>query len=148
MLQLENRRKSFRMPFVTNFTCHIRDIDTELHGILRNISITGLFGEVHAPPLTLGWTCNLSIVFTGDHSRLVVEGVGGKIVRSETQGVAIEFDKRLEWFILVPLFFQKSSGKISTLPPEFHNHEMPAVTQESGQKNDSLVKPYSINSLP
>jgi hypothetical protein len=146
MLQHENRRKSFRMPFITNFTCHINEIDIDLQGILRNISITGLFGEVHAPLLTLGWTCNLSIVFTGDHSRLSVEGVRGKIVRSETAGVAIEFDKRLEWFILIPLFFQKISGKTSIIPPEFHNHEMPAVTQESGQQNDS--KPYSITSLP
>ncbi|MDK9707059.1 MAG: PilZ domain-containing protein [Desulforhopalus sp.] len=148
MLQLENRRKSFRMPFVTNISCYIKEIDAEFQGMLRDISITGLYGEVDGPPLTAGWTCNLSITFTGDHSRLVVEGVCGKIVRSETQGVAIEFDKRLEWFILVPLFFQKISGKACSIPQEFHSHKMPVVTQEKGQQSDSLAKPHSITSLP
>jgi hypothetical protein len=97
------------MPFATKATCRLRDIDRQYQGTLRDVSILGLFMEMDDCP-DVGSQCEMSIVFEGDHSRLLIENVGAEIIRREQGGVAIRFDERLEWFILIPLYFYKISG--------------------------------------
>lgn len=75
-------------------------------GTLRDISITGLFMEMN-DRLTVGHRCSIDIVFAGEHSRLKIENVAGRVMRSEKDGIAIRFDERLEWFILIPLYYRK-----------------------------------------
>jgi hypothetical protein len=106
-----NRRTAFRMPFVSRLVCHTKENNKKHAGILRDISINGLFMEVEDCP-AVGCQCHVDIYFEGTHSRLVVEKVDGLVVRSEPRGVAVKFDNRLEWFVLIPLFFHKISGKI------------------------------------
>lgn len=103
------RRSAVRMPFVSKAACHVRDIDREYRGTLRDISINGLFMEMDDTP-DVGCTCEVRIFFEGNHSRLLIENVAGKIIRSETDGVAIRFDERFEWLILIPLYFYKISS--------------------------------------
>ncbi len=50
---------------------------------------------------------DIDIVFQGKHSRLLIEKVGGTIIRSTADGMAVRFDERLEWFVLIPLYFHK-----------------------------------------
>ncbi len=107
-----NRRAAFRMPFVSRLVCYTKESNKKHSGILRDISINGLFMEMEECP-AVGCQCHVDIYFEGTHSRLVVENVHGSVVRSEPRGVAIKFDNRLEWFVLIPLFFHKISGKIS-----------------------------------
>lgn len=75
-------------------------------GTLRDISITGVFMEMNDCP-KVGHQCDIDIIFEGNHSRLLIQGVGGSIIRSDEDGVAVHFDERLEWFILIPLYFHK-----------------------------------------
>ena len=98
------------MPFVSKLVCHARESNMTYHGMLRDISIIGLFMELDDRPV-VGHPCDIDIIFDGDHSRLIIENVRGMIVRSDQDGVAVRFDQRLEWFILIPLYYHKISGK-------------------------------------
>lgn len=102
----DERRVSVRMPFASKGFCTVHETDKKYSGTLRDISITGLFMEMGTCP-DAGQKCDIEIVFEGAHSRLVIENVGGTILRNDDGGVAIQFDERLEWFVLIPLYFHK-----------------------------------------
>ncbi len=106
MDKIDERRVSVRMPFVSEGVCSVPETGKTYSGILRDISITGLFMEMN-DRLTVGQRCHIDIVFAGVHSRLKIENVAGSIMRSEKNGVAVRFDDRLEWFILIPLYYRK-----------------------------------------
>lgn len=106
MVKPVERRESYRIPFVSKVICHVIDTDKRYEGMLRDISITSLFMESENN-FQIGDKCDIDIVFDGKHSRLVIESVHGKIVRCTEDGVAIQFDELLEWFTLIPLYFQK-----------------------------------------
>ena len=106
MDKADERRISVRMPFVSKGFCHVHETDRKYCGMLRDISITGLFMEMNDGP-GVGHQCDIDIVFEGKHSRLMIEKVGGIIMRSDKDGVAVHFDERLEWFVLIPLYFRK-----------------------------------------
>lgn len=106
MDQTADRRESFRLPFISKVTCHVNGVDKTYSGILRDMSITSLFMETEDCP-DFGSSCNIEIIFKGEHSRLKIEDVKGSIVRCDDDGVAVRFEKRLEWFALVPLYFNK-----------------------------------------
>jgi hypothetical protein len=110
MSKVPDRRTSFRMPLVSRLACRTKGSSKKRAGTLRDISINGLFVEMDQHP-AVGCRCDVDIYFEGDYSRLVVENVSGTIVRSEPQGAAIKFDNRLEWFVLIPLYFHKISSK-------------------------------------
>lgn len=102
----DERRVSVRMPFVSEVFCQVHEINKKFSGMLRDISITGLFMELSDCP-DVGHHCDIDIIFQGKYSRLVIEKVGGVIVRSSENGVGVRFDERLEWFVLIPLYFHK-----------------------------------------
>jgi hypothetical protein len=110
MDKLDERRVSVRMPFVTEGSCTVHDMNRKYCGTIRDISITGLFMEMNDGP-EVGRKCNIEIVFKGEHSRLVIEDLGGIISRNDEDGIAIRFDERLEWFVLIPLYFHKIHGQ-------------------------------------
>jgi len=110
----DDRRVSVRMPFVSKGMCRLNEINEKYSGTLRDISITGLFMEMNDCP-SVGQRCDVDIVFEGKHSRLMIEDVGGVVIRSDDEGVAVRFDERLEWFVLIPLYFRKT-----------HNHPLMA----------------------
>jgi hypothetical protein len=105
------RRVSYRIPFVSKVICHMSETDKKHHGILRDISITSLFMETDEC-FQLGDKCDIDIVFEGKFSRLVIESVSGTVVRCNDDGVAIQFDELLEWFTLIPLYFQKMHDQV------------------------------------
>jgi hypothetical protein len=107
----DERRISVRMPFVSQGFCHVRENKKKYCGTLRDISITGLFMELNDCP-NVGQRCDIDIVFQGKHSRLLIEKVGGTIIRSTADGMAVRFDERLEWFVLIPLYFHKVHDQI------------------------------------
>ena len=106
MSQPAERRESFRMPFATEVICYVGELDKKYKGTLRDLSITSLFMEADDCP-DVGYKCNIDIILEGTNSRLEIKGVNGSVVRNDGDGVAISFDERLEWFALVPLYFQK-----------------------------------------
>ncbi len=106
MDKIDERRVSVRMPFVSEGICSVPETGNTYSGMLRDISITGLFMEM-SDRLTVGQHCTIDIVFAGEHSRLKIENVAGCIMRIENDGVAVRFDNRLEWFILIPLYYRK-----------------------------------------
>lgn len=102
----DERRVSVRMTFVSKGFCHVHEIDKKYCGMVRDISISGLFLEMNDRP-DVGHKCDIDIIFEGKYSRLVIEKVGGTIMRRDEDGVAVRFDERLEWFVLIPLYFHK-----------------------------------------
>ena len=102
----DERRVSVRTPFVSQGFCHVHEDKKKYSGTLRDISITGMFMELNDCP-NVGERCDIDIVFQGKHSRLLIEKVGGVIIRSTVGGMAVRFDERLEWFVLIPLYFHK-----------------------------------------
>ncbi|MGB3211738.1 MAG: PilZ domain-containing protein [Desulforhopalus sp.] len=106
MEKSEDRRVSVRMPFVSKGICHLGKINKKYSGTVRDVSITGLFLEMKDCP-DAGCQCDIDIIFEGTGSRLIIDKVSGVIVRSEEGGVAVRFDERLEWFVLIPLYFHK-----------------------------------------
>lgn len=102
----KERRESVRTPFVAEGYFHLQGNDRKYTGTLRDISINGMFIELSECP-DVGQKCDVAVVFQGKHSRLVIEDVAGCIVRSDEDGVAIHFAERLEWFVLIPLYFRK-----------------------------------------
>jgi len=106
MSQSAERRVSFRMPFATEVICHVDELEKKYYGTLRDLSITSLFMEVNNCPHA-GCKCHINIILKGKHSRLEIKDITGSIVRRDEDGVAIYFDERLEWFGMVPLYFQK-----------------------------------------
>lgn len=107
MDKIDERRVSVRMPFVSKGFCSTPKNGEKYSGILRDISIDGLFMEMNDRPV-VGHQCDIDIVFEGEHSRLKIENVAGSIIRSEEDGVAVRFDDRLEWFVLIPLYYRKT----------------------------------------
>ena len=107
---LNERRISVRMPFVTEGFCIVHDMNRKYRGTLRDISITGLFMEMDNGP-EVGRKCEIEIVFKGKHSRLLIEDLGGMVSRNDEDGIAVRFDERLEWFVLIPLYFHKIQGQ-------------------------------------
>ena len=102
----DERRVSVRMPFVSQGFCHVHESKKKYCGTLRDISITGLFIELSDSP-NVGQRCDIDIVFDGKHSRLLIENIGAVIIRRDEDGMAVRFDERLEWFVLIPLYFHK-----------------------------------------
>jgi len=98
------RRKSFRFPLKAEVTCHVNDYD--FRGTIRDLSITGLYMNTTGSP-TVTSKCRLEVVLRGDHSCLTLHELTGSILRKDEFGVAIQFDNRLEWVALVPIFFHK-----------------------------------------
>lgn len=94
------------MPFVSEGSCIMHDRNRIYRGTLRDISITGLFMEMDNGP-EAGRKCEIEIVFKGKHSRLLIENLGGMVSRKDKEGIAVRFDERLEWFVLIPLYFHK-----------------------------------------
>lgn len=106
MSQLDERRASVRMPFISKGICYIDETKQQFSGTLRDISITGMFMKMkNCPPV--GQKCRVEMILKGKHSRLMIEDVGGTVTRNDAEGVAIRFDELLEWFVLIPLYYHK-----------------------------------------
>jgi hypothetical protein len=106
MAILHNQRDSMRMPFVTKANCFVNDTAQNHQGTIRDISMTGLYMEIHDKP-KVNSRCEVNIFIKGNHSRLVIEKLTGYIVREDDAGIAVRFDHRMEWFVLIPIYFRK-----------------------------------------
>jgi len=120
---LSEKRASYRLPFTSPFLCRPSGMDPSLAGILKNVSITGCCGVLEGA-LAIGTECELQIIFQGNHSRLSVEAVRGQIVRCTQQEIAVHFAERLEWFVLIPLFYNKVCGKPFPLAAHLSRREL------------------------
>jgi hypothetical protein len=99
----EERRVNLRAPFFTDVILRSESFDCVVGADLVNISINGMLvqgGQV----LPLGSECVAEIQVTGNHSRLVIGEIQGKVVRVDARGAAIRFTSRLEWFVLFTVY--------------------------------------------
>jgi hypothetical protein len=106
--KVENER-SFRMPIRAEIICSVNGDDFQ--GKIRDMSSTGFFMETTICPPT-GSKCDIHIGLNGSHSRLIIDKLGGIIIRSDAHGVGIELDARLEWVALIPIYFQQDYEKL------------------------------------
>lgn len=104
MEQKVERQRSFRMPFNAEVICHVDE--HEFQGTIRDLSVSGFFMETAKIPPTAS-KCNIEIVINGEHSRLTIDNLRGLVKRCDEDGVGVEFDDRLEWVALVPIYFHK-----------------------------------------
>ncbi len=106
MNALNERRKAARLKVNSSIKCFLKVVDGEYSGLLRDMSVTGLYMKLKDPGQPTG-TCEVEIVLDGDNSRLKIE-CQGNIVRHDEEGVAVHFHSRLEWFPIVATYFQRS----------------------------------------
>lgn len=104
MSKKENR-ESFRLPLVADVVCRTEEGET-YYGKLRDISNISLFMETAEHP-PVGTDCELDIIMTGNHSRLLFDRLEGYVMRRNEKGVAIRLYERFEWIALVPSCFVK-----------------------------------------
>ena len=104
------RRKSFRMPFNAEVICHVDD--NVFRGKTCDLSVSGLFMETTECPPT-GSECKIEIVLNGDNSRLTIDKLSGVAKHCNERGVGVEFDDRLEWVALVPIYFHKLQEQLA-----------------------------------
>ncbi len=103
------RRKAYRPPFLSLaplITCQIKVMDTSYLGILRDMSLTGLFMELDDRSKTpdISDRCEVEIALQGEHSQLTIDGVKGEVIRCDEDGVAVHFAAPMEWFAVVSGF--------------------------------------------
>ena len=103
MEQKVEQQRSFRMRLNKKVVCRVNG--DEFQGKVRDMSSTGFFMETTIYP-PIGSKCNIQILLNGDHSRLQIDKLVGIIKRCDARGVGIEFDARLEWVALLPIYFQ------------------------------------------
>jgi hypothetical protein len=101
---MQERRAAFRMDVATRAICRLSSGEQQISGAIRDISIAGLFMLTEHQP-AIGTAYKVEIILAGKHSRVVIEELTGRVVRSNGAGLAIRFDKRFEWFAMVPLYF-------------------------------------------
>lgn len=95
------------MIFTPRAYGELKENGREFCGTIRDISMRSLFitmDNIHG----VSGSCDIQIVIEGAHSELEINNLSGKIVRTDDDGVAIQLDKRLEWFAIVPLYFRKT----------------------------------------
>ncbi len=98
------RRKSFRMPF--NAEVNFYTNGENFRGVIQNLSCTGFFMKTGVqPPEAI--ESEIEIVMSGKHSRLKIDHLKGRVIRSEASGVGVEFAGRLEWVALIPIYYNK-----------------------------------------
>jgi len=102
------RRSAFRMDVVSRAVCRLSSGDEEIRGSIRDISIAGLFMETDAKP-SVSVTYDVEIILTGKTSSMVIKNMSGRVVRTDDNGLAIQFDERFEWFAMVPIYFHTNS---------------------------------------
>lgn len=104
MEETTERRQSFRMPFNAEVVCHTSDRNYK--GKIRDLSSNGFFMKAgEYPPAEA--LCDVEIFINGNHSRLRIDKLKGRVVRFADNGVGIGFDDRLEWVALIPIYFHK-----------------------------------------
>lgn len=103
----DDRRDSYRMADVSKAVCYLSNETNRFQGTLRNLSIAGFFLETEEKP-DVSQKYGVEIVLEGKHSRLVVDNLFGVVMRSEGDGVAVEFTEKFEWLILAPIFYQEN----------------------------------------
>jgi hypothetical protein len=104
MAVMQERREAFRMDVATKAVCRLSAGDQQISGAIRDISIAGLFLLSEQKP-AIGTVYEIEIMLAGKHSQMVIENMTGSVVRINGVGLAIRFDKRFEWFAMVPLYF-------------------------------------------
>lgn len=107
-----DRRATLRLPFRTEAVCRIEAESQEegniavYGGAIRDLSIEGLF--IVSPDRPAQSTrCKLTITLEAEHSSLALKNIEGEVSRINSDGFVVNFDHRLEWFALVPIYFRQ-----------------------------------------
>jgi hypothetical protein len=98
------RRRSARMSVSSLISCCVKNGEQQYKGGLRDMSVTGIFMESREPVALCGG-CEIMIILNGEHSRLIIDGLKGSVIRSDEGGVAIRLESRMEWFPLISSYF-------------------------------------------
>lgn len=104
MDQSTERRNASRVRVATSILCDLKLSDRQHEGMLRDMSLTGIYMEL-AEELQVDEKCEVDIILQGENSRLKIEGLQGRIARCDSEGVALRFDARMEWFAMVSIYF-------------------------------------------
>ncbi len=103
---INNRRETFRMPFIAEVICRGHEGEEICTGTLRDISSLGLYLETLDRP-DIGSFCECEIILMGKASRLVMDRIKADVARHDFDGIALHLHDRLEWIAVVPIFFHK-----------------------------------------
>ena len=109
MSNFVEQRMAVRLPFVQRVVCLVKTKGSEAadyDGQVRDLSIRSLYVRSKESPME-GTTCSVSLTLQGKHSVLDIRDIKGKIERVGEKGFVVFFSHHLEWFAIMPMFFQQ-----------------------------------------
>ncbi len=115
MEEFQERRQCTRTFYSTRAQVLLDNGLTIVEGELQDISIVGMFIETQAR-IALGSICRIQIIISAQHSRLILEDIEGIIIRTDNNGLGIQFTSNMEWFVIFKIYAHFSGH--SPLAPE------------------------------
>jgi hypothetical protein len=113
MFSQTERREATRLPFTIEAICRIKTERKKENqgsaaygGAVRDVSMVGMF-ILSAQKPAVNRSCTLSFSLIGEHSTLEIRDIKATVVRRDDDGFVVEFNHRLEWFALVPIYFSR-----------------------------------------
>ncbi len=113
MIELDttDRRRSVRLDFVSEVMVRSSNGEKIIKGELVNLGIGGM--SLKTPVLLdNGTNCVVEILIKDRYSHLSINGVEGKVVRSNEDEIAVQFAHRFEWLALFYVYLRKSSEEV------------------------------------
>lgn len=128
--EFQERRKGTRTAFLTRVILSFGNGQEDVEGDLLNISIFGMFIETDRKVVPDS-PCTARIVVTAMNSRLVIEDIVGRVVRSDQRGLGIQFDARFEWFVIFMIYthFSKNGDELDAAALDKH-FSIPDLNQQ------------------
>jgi hypothetical protein len=105
---LNDKRHTVRVNFVADATVTFNPDNGSLQGRLKNLSIDGIL--LHTEEVAAeGTPCTVTIVVPDLHSRLIIDDLAGKVVRSGPGEMGIKFLYPFAWLALFHVYHNKSA---------------------------------------
>jgi len=104
--EMGERRESVRLNFVTDVVVRLEP-DKKINGQLINLGMGGM--SFKSPEqVEVGTSCSIEIIIPDKHSKLIIQDVGGDVVRCSGTEIAVRFWHRFEWLTLFHVYNTKS----------------------------------------
>lgn len=103
----EDRRERVRTGFVTDVTLICENEKIDVVAEMKDISIMGMFVRTDHD-FVPGSCCDVIISIAAKNSRLTLDNISAKVVRTSREGVALQFTSNMEWFVLFKIYTHHS----------------------------------------
>lgn len=97
----ENNREKTRIKYSTYVLAQAGDRDP-VKGVVRDIALDTIYINI-VPSFAVGEEVSLEITLLGKESQLSID-VAAKVIRRDSDGIALRFNSNLEWWPVFTFF--------------------------------------------